>query len=516
MRKQGKFKKQLSATDLIFIGFGSIFGSGWLFAASKVGETAGPAGWISWVIGGIAVILLGLVYAELGGAVPRAGGVVRYPVYSHGPLVGYLASFATMIAFSSLCSIEVEATRQYATSWWPALSQPGSTGSPTVIGWLAELALLVLFFLFNYWSVRVFAKINTVMTILKFLVPMLTIIVLLTQIKGQNFTVQGFAPFGFSGVESAISTGGVIFAYLGLQPIVGFASEAKNPQRTVPLSLIVSILLSTVVYVLLQVAFVGSIPTHFLSGGWSQVGNHFSLPYRDIAVVLGFGWLAILVTLDAIISPSGCGNIYLSTTPRVVYGWAKGGTLFKLFARIDEKSGIPRPALWLSFLMAVFWTLPFPSWDKLIGVVSSALVFTYALAPISAAAMRRNAADIARPFYLKGMSIIGPLAFIIASLIVYWTGWKTDSWLLGVQLLMFVIYLFFKKAVPTDRVSFAQQLKSSWWLVFYYVTMIIISYLGTFGGINVIKVPMGSDHRCGAVHHLLLLGSAYWTPASDV
>lgn len=126
MSAQGKFKKQLSLMDLTFIGLGAIFGSGWLFAASHVSAIAGPAGIISWLIGGFAVLLLGIVYCELGAALPRAGGVVRYPVYSHGPLLGYLMGFITLIAFSSLVAIEVVASRQYAAAWFPELTKVGS------------------------------------------------------------------------------------------------------------------------------------------------------------------------------------------------------------------------------------------------------------------------------------------------------------------------------------------------------------------------------------------------------
>lgn len=127
---QGKFQRQLSLTDLTFIGLGAIFGSGWLFAASHVASIAGPAGIFSWVLGGFAVLLLGIVYCELGAALPRAGGVVRYPVFSHGPLLGYLMGFITLIAFSSLIAIEVVAARQYAAAWFPALTAPGSN-APT-------------------------------------------------------------------------------------------------------------------------------------------------------------------------------------------------------------------------------------------------------------------------------------------------------------------------------------------------------------------------------------------------
>ena len=172
------------------------------------------------------------------------------------------------------------------------------------------------------------------------------------------------------------------------------ASEVRNPQRTIPIALILSILLSTLIYVLLQLAFIGSIPTDMLAAGWHDVSKAFSLPYRDIALALGVGWLAVMVVADAMISPSGCGNIYMNATPRVVYGWAKTGTFFKVFTRVDEASGIPRAGLWLTFGLAIFWTLPFPSWEALINIVSAALVLSYAVAPVSVAALRRTAPDL--------------------------------------------------------------------------------------------------------------------------
>ncbi len=110
--ESGKFKKTADPDRSHLYRPGAIFGSGWLFAASHVASIAGPAGIASWVIGGFAVLLLGIVYCELGAALPRAGGIIRYPVFSHGELMGYLLGFITLIAFSSLISIEIVAARQ--------------------------------------------------------------------------------------------------------------------------------------------------------------------------------------------------------------------------------------------------------------------------------------------------------------------------------------------------------------------------------------------------------------------
>ncbi len=481
----GKLKRQLNLVDLTFLGLGAIIGSGWLMASLGGANLAGPAAWISWVIGAIAVLLIGLVYAELGGAMPRAGGIIRYPDYSHGPIVGYMMGFAALVAYSSVAGIEVEAVRQYAQQWWPALGT--ASGNVSVLGWFVQLLLLILFFLLNYWSVNVFAKFNSVITAIKFIVPLLTIIVLFTQFHGANFTSHGFATHGFTGIETAVSTGGIVFAFLGFRQAVDFAGEAKNPQRNVPLAIILAILLGAVLYVLLQVVFIGAVPASSLAAGWDKLS--FKAPFANLALLLGFSWLAVFLFVDGAISPSGTGNIYQSSTARVIFAWARTGTFFRVFGKVDPKTGIPRAAMILAFILAVFWTGPFPIWSKLVGVVSSATVMTYIIGPISAAAFRKTAPDLHRPFRLGGMSVIAPVAFIVGSLIIYWTGWSIDSWLIGLQIIMFLLYLILKNSMPTDAVPFGQQLKSSWWLVVYFVVMFLLSMLGSFGGTGSIPAP---------------------------
>ncbi len=142
------------------------------------------------MIGGFAVLLLGIVYCELGAALPRAGGIIRYPVFSHGELMGYLLGFITLIAFSSLISIEIVAARQYAAAWFPALTQPGSS-SPTLLGWVVQFLLLCFFFALNYYSVKTFARSNNFISVLKFLVPLLVVVTLFAFFKPENLHAQG-------------------------------------------------------------------------------------------------------------------------------------------------------------------------------------------------------------------------------------------------------------------------------------------------------------------------------------
>ena len=478
------FRRTLSRLDLTMIGFGSIFGSGWLFAAAHVSAIAGPASMLSWVIAGIAVLLLGFVYCELGAALPQAGGVVRYPHWSHGPLPGFLMGLVTTIAFSSLISIEIVAARQYAGAWIPGLNRDVA-GRPTLAGWLAQFGVLTALLLINRAGIVTFALVNNLVTLFKFCVPALVALLLLGHLRPGNFTAHGFMPGGGAGIEAAISTGGIIFAYLGLTPIVSVASEVRDPQRSIPFALIASVLLSMLVYVLLQAAFVGSVPLALIAGGWAGLDGRLALPFHDIAVALGLAWLGTLVVADAIVSPGGTGNVYMSATPRVLYGWAQGGGLPRRMASLDPSSGVPGPALWLTFALAVFWTLPFPSWQALIGVVSSALMMSYALAPVSAAALRRTAPALPRPFRVRGFSLIAPLSFVIASLIVFWTGWAVLSWLLGVQLLACAGF-----AAVRRRRGAAALLRHALWLPAWLGGLLLLSWLGSVGGTGAIAHPL--------------------------
>ncbi|MCZ7019346.1 aspartate:proton symporter, partial [Salmonella enterica] len=88
--------------------------------------------------------------------------------------------------------------------------------------------------------------------------------------------------------------------------------------------------------------------------------------------------------------------------------------------------------------------------------------------------LRRNAPDMPRPFRVKWMAVLGPLSFIVAALIVYWSGWNTVSWLLGLQILMFVVYLLCSRFVPTNHLSLGQQVRSSLWLIGFYAVTIVL------------------------------------------
>ena len=119
--------------------------------------------------------------------------------------------------------------------------------------------------------------------------------------------------------------------------------------------------------------------------------------------------------------------------------------------------------------------------------------------------------DLHRPFRVTGFSIIGPLSFVIAALIVYWSGWGTVSWLLGLQIVMFIIYLACGRFVPTRHLSLGQQVKSSLWLIAFYALMIVAPYFGGFGGSGALVHPYDT-----VVVSLFSLVIYYWGARTGV
>ncbi len=494
---------------------GGIIGSGWLYGAWKGGYLAGPSADLSWVIGGIAVLLIGLVYAELGGMLPEAGAIVRYPQYSHGTFVSYIMGWGALIAYASVPPIEAEAAVQFMGYYWHAVYNT-ATGSLTATGIWMSVAFMLLFFFINYFGVWIFGKTNTVWTLIKLAVPTLAVIVLLFggHFNGANFTAfGGFAPNGSSAIFAAVPLGGIIFAYLGFRQALDLAGEAKNPQRDVPRAVLTAIIIGVVLYVFLQSVWVGNMPASQLAHGWAGTKGEFTAPFSDLANLAGFGWLAVILLIDAIWSPSGTGNVYLASTSRVMFAMSKNRYFPKFLLWVHPKSGVPLWALTLTGVLGLAFLLPLPSWSQLVGLVSNATVFTYIIGPVAIAVLRKTMPNLPRPFHLKGIGFFGPAAFVVASLILYWSGWSVDAPVALILLIGILLYAYGVTTFADDTTIYSwQYVKAGIWLVVYIIVMLVMTYIGSsnFGAPHQL-IPYPWDILVVAV---VALAFYYWGVAS--
>ena len=498
----------------------SIIGSGWLFGALFAAQAAGTAALIGWVIGGIIVTILALVHAELGGMYPVSGGTARFPHFAFGSAAGISFGFFTYLPALAVVPIECFAVMTYGSYAWHGLYD-AQTGNVTGLGFGMTIVLMAIFTAINFLGMKQFSKVNSGITWWKVAIPVLTIIVLFTQFKATNFSAGGgFMPFGIKAVFGAIPSAGIVFAYLGFEQADQLAGEIKNPQKNLPRAIIMSCVIGILIYVLLQVVFIGAIPTHLISGpqGWAGIpaDNPIAIgPFAGLAGVVGLSWLAITLRLDAAVSPFGTGLIYMTSSSRIGYGLARNRYFPQAFRKVN-KNGVPWFGLIMSFVLGLVFLLPFPSWHALVGLITSATVLVYAAAPLSLGAFRRQVPDADRPYRMPGASVLAPLSFVFANLIIYWTGFEV-LWKLGLCILVGYAVIGFFMFFDNDRPPI--DWKSAQWLPVYLIGMGLISWQGQYSGqssktplppTNTGHIPFWWDMLVVAVFSLILY---YWAMA---
>ena len=516
-----KVRRDIGLISLTMTGLGGIIGSGWLFGAWHTAQLAGPGAVWAWVIGAAFISIVATVFCELGAMFSETGGMVRYGYYSHGSLVGFVAGWANWISIASAVPVEAEASAQYVASWpypWAHALYNGHELSPTGLGLAA--VLVVIYFLLNYWGVQLYAKTNAGITAFKLVIPALTgITLIIAGFHRSNFAVglhPGHAAMNLPAIFGAVTTSGIVFAFNGFQSPINLAGEARNPQRNVPLAVFSAIAIATVVYILLQVAFVGATPPGDLKQGWSAV--NFSSPFAQLALALNLNWLALLLYADAFVSPSGTGMTYTATTARMVYAMEKSGSLPKIFGHIHTASGIPRPAMWLNLCVSFLFLFFLRGWGSLAAVISVATIISYQIGPICVGALRRVAPEMQRPLRTPVIQVFAPVAFTLCTLLLYWARWPLTGEVIALVIVAAPIYAWAEWRHGWK--DFGRHLKGAWWLIAYLPCMALVSACGSheFGGAGLL--PYGAD--LGVVA-LMGLGFYLWgersgwrTPAIDL
>jgi amino acid transporter len=491
-------KREMGLIGAIWASETSIIGSGWLFGSLFAAQAAGTAALLAWVIAGVMVIILALVHAELGAMYPLSGGTARFPHFAFGSVAGISFGFFSWLQAVTVAPIECFAVMQYGSYYWHGLYDPtanGGHGNVTGTGFVMTIVLMALFTAVNFLAIGLFSKVNSAITWWKVAIPVLTIIILLFKFQANNLGAGGgFMPYGIKALFAAIPSAGIVFAYLGFEQADQLAGEIKNPQRNLPRAIIGAILLGTLIYIMLQFVFIGAIPHGLISGpkGWAGIPATSAIaigPFAGLAGVVGLGWLALILRIDAFISPFGTGLIYVTSTSRVGYGLARNRYYPQIFQKTD-RHGVPWVSLILAGLFGLVFLLPFPSWHSLVGLVTGASVLMYAGAPLSLGAFRGQVPDAIRPYRVPGATVLGPFAFIIANMLIYWSGLEV-VWKLGVCIVIGYVIIGIGMAFDPERPRL--DWKSAQWLPVYLIGMGIISWQGQFSG-GAVAAPLNTGH----------------------
>ena len=475
-----------SLFSAICIGVGSIIGSGWLFASYFAAKFVGPASIISWIIGATIALFIALLLAEIATMYQETGLFSRLISITHNRDYGFIIAISNWFAMVAIIPSEAVATINYLGNAYQPVEAVMYTpsGSLTLIGIVTVWATMAIYGLLNYWGISLLAKSNNFITTIKLVVPAATgFIFIASSFHPQNFTAyhNTIAPYGIGNIFTAIVSCGIFYAFYGFSLITVFAKEIKNPQRNLPLALIGSVSACLIIYLILQVSFIGAIdPTTIATQGWHSLD--FKSPLANLAAILGLNWLVILLYADAALSPSGCGSIYLGSGSRMLQGMAEDKQMPAIFARVNQRFMISRTSLLFTLAICFIISVFFDSWQKIMVVVTVFQLISCVAVPIAFMKLRQDKPNEQRTFRLPFGKITSMCAFLIVSYLLTQCGTAPLLLSLGIHVLFMILYCF-----TSYKLSFKPTLNSflsSWSIFVYMIIITAFGYMHDHGNLN--------------------------------
>jgi len=496
MRQKNKDESgKINLPQLVLLGLGSLIGSGWLFGAWEASSIAGPAAIISWIIGFVVIGSIAYNYIEIGTMFPQSGGMSNYAQYTHGSLLGFIAAWANWVSLVTIIPIEAVSAVQYMSSWpWDlakfttGLMKDGTISNS---GLLAVFVIIIIFSLLNYWSVKLLTSFTSLISVFKLGVPLLTIIMLM--ISGfdtghYGHSINQFMPYGSAPIFAATTASGIIFSFNAFQTIINMGSEIQKPEKNIARGIAISLTLSAVLYIVLQSTFITSMPSDMIhEHGWS--GINFNSPFADMAILLGLNWLAILLYMEAVVSPFGTGVSFVAVTGRVLRAMEQNGHIPKFLGKINEKYKIPRIAIIFNAIVSMIMVSLFRDWGTLASVISTATLVAYLTGPTTVISLRKMGPKMHRPFRANLLKFMAPFSFVMASLAIYWAMWPTTAQVILIIILGLPIYFFYEYKMNWKNTK--KQINGSLWIILYLIVLAGLSFIGSkeFRGMNWIHYP---------------------------
>ena len=353
-------KRDISRTNVLIAAAGGMVGSGWLFSPFISAQIAGSNALISWAIAAVFMVFIALPLCELGAMFPISGGMTNYPSFTHGSDVGFLFAWTSWLSYVVMTPIEIQAILQYSGRLFPVLVAKNTTAFElSGIGYVAAIAIMLFVVLLNSFGIKLLAQCNRYASIIKFIIPSIAIVSLISISPTlNNIHIQLSDKLAWEQIFSALSVGGIAFAFTGFQNGLMLAGEVVNPQRNIPIAILGAVFIGFLLYFMLQLSFLVAVPAQYLTHGWQHLSfPGDSGPVVGLLALVGLTWVAILLMGDAMLSPFGTTLVYTAATSRIVYGMALNHHLPEIFLKTNRHH-IPYVTLYANFFVGILSFLP--------------------------------------------------------------------------------------------------------------------------------------------------------------
>jgi APA family basic amino acid/polyamine antiporter len=446
-------KRTLGAWSLVGLGIGAIIGAGlFVRTAAAIAERAGPSVTIAFILAGIGCAFAGLCYAEFASMIPIAGSAYTYSYTTMGEFVAWIIGWDLVLEYAVGAATVAIAWSQYLNNLlrvigWPAvpyqwshssLEHMAGSGAQGIMN-VPAVVILLLLSLVLVRGTQESALLNSIIVVTKVAIVILVISIGWGFMNPANHvpyipaattytTSQGIthAYGGFWGIVGA--AGVVFFAYIGFDAVSTAAQEAKNPSRDMPIGILGSLVICTILYVLFA---------HVLSGvatveDFRGAGSEASVAFVIQKYMIGYGWLAKLVTVAILAGFSSVILVMLLGQSRVFYSMSKDGLVPKIFSDVHPKFRTPWKSNMLFFVLTSLFAGFLP--DSIVGEMTSiGTLFAFILVCIGVWILRVRRPDLPRAFRVPMVPVVSTLGVVSCGLMIAglgWTNWaRLGGWL---------------------------------------------------------------------------------------
>ncbi|MFB7999605.1 APC family permease [Streptomyces sp. NPDC056002] len=434
-------RRSMGLTQLTLLGISSVVGTGIFFVLGTAVPKAGPGVVLSFIVAAVVAGLAALCYVELAGAIPVAGSTYSYTYASLGEGAAYLVAWCLILEYGVAVSTVAVSWGQYLNELTDALfgfTLPDAISQPPGAGGVVNVPALVVVLLCSLLlarGTRESARLNAVMVCVKLSVLVLFVAVAFTAFRAGHFA--DFAPHGASGIGVAASA--VFFSYVGFDTVATASEEVRNPRRTIPLALLLTLGAVTVLYILVSLAAVGAQPTGRF-GAQADAGE--AVLAEILRDVTGAGWPVVLLSAGAVVSIFSVVLVTLYGQTRILFSMARDGLVPEIFRRVDRKRHTPVGNTWIVGAgvgaLAAFVPLQY-----LADLTSMGTLVAFVAVAAAVVVLRRIAPDAPRPYKVP----LYPVVPIVSAASCLYLAWLLPgiTWALfgGWLVLAAVLYLMF-------------------------------------------------------------------------
>jgi APA family basic amino acid/polyamine antiporter len=456
---EGTLKRTLGPWSLIALGIGAIIGAGlFVRTAAAIADRAGPSVTIAFIVAGVGCAFAGLCYAEFASMIPVAGSAYTYSYATMGEFVAWIIGWDLVLEYAVGAATVAIAWSEYANivlGWFGLrvpyqwIHSPFQTDAATGVSGIMNIPavfILAMLSLLLIRGTRESAFVNNIIVVLKVSIVLMVIVIGWGFINPANHTpmipeaTTYVTPEGithaYGGIMGILGAAGVVFfAYIGFDAVSTAAQEARNPKRDMPIGILGSLVICTVLYVLFSYVLSGVATVE----DFRSSGREASIAFAISKYMTGYAWLANAVTVAILAGFSSVILVMLLGQSRVFYSMANDGLVPPVFAEIHPKYRTPFKSNMLFFVFTSMFAAFVPV-DIVGEMTSIGTLFAFMLVSAGVWIMRVKRPDLERGFRVPALPFVSIMGILVCGAMIFGLGWTNWLRLIGWLAIGFVFY----------------------------------------------------------------------------